>query len=578
MGTSGAPAAGDEGRGISSVTEAAVSPGADKTAINARRAERRRQVARTVRDLREKLAESEGVKPQFDYELMVAHATHRVQAAFWIVGLVLVIALVGSMWTDKMLIGSWVALVLSAHLVAVMFARRFLSLERRAVRLAGWRGRFAAADALFGLTFALLYLLPATPTIATDVFQFSTMLIVVAVTAMLAANVPAAMLAVSMPVTATTGASFLIRGLAESDHGISYPFIISVMAVVAQGFFILLGYRLFHASLGAIQAREEKDALIAELEQANAISDESRRKAEEANYAKSRFLATMSHELRTPLNAILGFSEVMQTEMLGPVGNEIYKGYIDDIHNSGRHLLGLINEILDLSRIEAGRYELNEEAVTLPYVVEDCAHMIALRARAKGLTIVEHYEESLPKIWADERAVRQIVLNILSNAVKFTPQGGTIAVKVGWTAGGGQYVSIRDNGPGIPEDEIPVVLSAFGQGSIAIKSAEQGTGLGLNIVQALVQMHGGSFDLKSKLREGTEVTFTMPKSRVMEIMPRLDERPQRPTETEAPRPARPRPVASQEMLDAMRRQLEQARGSLAPSRGDDARAVAEAGR
>nr|WP_274383130.1 ATP-binding protein [Pinisolibacter aquiterrae] len=296
---------------------------------------------------------------------------------------------------------------------------------------------------------------------------------------------------------------------------------------MTQAFFIGLGYRLFHASLAEIEARAEKDALIVELEHANALSDESRRKAEEANFAKSRFLATMSHELRTPLNAILGFSEVIRDEIMGPMENETYRGYVADIHDSGRHLLELINEILDISRIEAGRYSLNEESVTLPYIVEDCAHMIGLRARSKGLTIVEQYEEAMPKIWADERAIRQIVLNLLSNAVKFTPTGGTITVKVGWTAGGGQYVAVKDTGPGIPEEEIPIVLSRFGQGSIAIKSAEQGTGLGLNIVQALIGMHGGTFDLKSKLREGTEVTVTIPQSRVLEVMPRIDERPVR---------------------------------------------------
>ena len=153
--------------------------------------------------------------------------------------------------------------------------------------------------------------------------------------------------------------------------------------------------------------------------------------------------------------------------------------------------------------------------------------MIGLRARSKGLEVVEQYEEAMPKIWADERAIRQIVLNLLSNAVKFTPSGGTITIKVGWTAGGGQYVAVRDTGPGIPEEEIPIVLSRFGQGSIAIKSAEQGTGLGLNIVQALIGMHGGTFDLRSKLREGTEVTVTIPQSRVLEVMPRIDDRPRR---------------------------------------------------
>ncbi|MEM1316921.1 MAG: ATP-binding protein, partial [Pseudomonadota bacterium] len=118
-------------------------------------------------------------------------------------------------------------------------------------------------------------------------------------------------------------------------------------------------------------------------------------------------------------------------------------------------------------------------------------------------------------VWADARAVRQIVLNLLSNALKFTPSGGTIWLKCGWTSGGGQYITIRDTGPGIPEEEIPIVLSSFGQGSIAIKSAEQGTGLGLPIVQALMQMHEGRFDLRSKLRAGTEVTATFPRSRVM---------------------------------------------------------------
>ena len=344
---------------------------------------------------------------------------------------------------------------------------------------------------------------------------------------MLTANQPTTMFAATLPVTLVTAVGFLTHREVVFWPEPSHHVVFALMAATTEVFFILLGYRLYHASLSEIEARAEKDALIVELEHANAISDESRRKAEEANFAKSRFLATMSHELRTPLNAILGFSEVMRDEMMGPIGNDAYRGYVADIHDSGRHLLELINEILDISRIEAGRYTLNEETITLPYVVEDCVHMIGLRARSKGLEMVEQYEEAMPKIWADERAVRQIVLNLLSNAVKFTPSGGTITVKVGWTAGGGQYVAVKDTGPGIPEEEIPIVLSRFGQGSIAIKSAEQGTGLGLNIVQALIGMHGGTFDLRSKLREGTEVTVTIPQVRVLEVMPRIDERPRR---------------------------------------------------
>jgi two-component system cell cycle sensor histidine kinase PleC len=141
-----------------------------------------------------------------------------------------------------------------------------------------------------------------------------------------------------------------------------------------------------------------------------------------------------------------------------------------------------------------------------------------MRARNRGLTIHELYEESMPRIWADERAIRQIVLNLLSNAIKFTPQGGEIWLKVGWTASGGQYVSVKDSGPGIPEDEIPIVLASFGQGSNSIKSAEQGAGLGLPIAKSLVELHGGSFALKSKLRIGTEVIITFPPERVMSAL------------------------------------------------------------
>ena len=148
-------------------------------------------------------------------------------------------------------------------------------------------------------------------------------------------------------------------------QGTLRDYILAVMAVTAQGYFALLAYRLYSTTLATLEARAEKDALIGELEQAKAISDEARRRAEAANIAKSRFLAQMSHELRTPLNAILGFSEVMKTEVFGAHAVPAYKEYSADIHNSGVHLLGLINEILDLSRIEAGRYELNEESVSL---------------------------------------------------------------------------------------------------------------------------------------------------------------------------------------------------------------------
>jgi two-component system cell cycle sensor histidine kinase PleC len=163
-------------------------------------------------------------------------------------------------------------------------------------------------------------------------------------------------------------------------------------------------------------------------------------------------------------------------------------------------------------------------------IIEDCHHLLKLRASSRRITIREIFESEMSRLWADERAIRQICLNLLSNAIKFTPPGGEIWLKVGWTASGGQYISVKDTGPGIPEEEIPIVLASFGQGSNSIKSAEQGAGLGLPIAKSLVDLHGGTFTLKSKLRIGTEVIVTFPPERVVAAM--------------APTPTRAPPIAS----------------------------------
>jgi two-component system cell cycle sensor histidine kinase PleC len=492
----------------------AAGPEADKkTAANRARADRRRGVQRAVQAAREKLSSASGTRPDFDYELALTFAHNRLSAAIPLPLLTIILAATASLWLGADAVIAWGAMAIAVHVAIVALCRSFVNTRPAAVKVARWTRRFVIAEFIEGLAWAsiLLFAWHAEGT-GIEVFQFAAMLIVVSVVTILAATVPAAVVAGTVPVSLTLAAIYLGR----------HEFLFVALAIMALGIlvvFLMLAGRLFSSTLTTLEYRAEKDLLIAELETAKAISDESRRRAEEANLAKSRFLATMSHELRTPLNAILGFSEVMQNEVLGPMENANYKEYVGDIHQSGRHLLNLINEILDLSRVEAGRYELSEEAVSLPHIAQECVHLLQIRTKAKHVQVVEQFEQGMPKIWADDRAVRQVVLNLLSNAIKFTPSGGQIIVKVGWTAGGGQYVSVRDNGPGIPPEEIPIVLSSFGQGSIAIKSAEQGAGLGLPIVQALMSTHDGTFELKSKLREGTEVIAAFPRSRVMEALP-----------------------------------------------------------
>ena len=483
---------------------------------NRQRSMRRRDVTRAVRDVRERLSSDSGTRPAFDYEILLEYARNRLSSWLPVGLLILALGGIAAYWMPYQYVAIWTGAVFIAHSLIGLLARRFSQTPAGSVSLRYWRRQFLIAEAMFGLVFSALFFLPGAIVDGTGTFAFGALLTAIAVLAMVTSNLPRAVVLSTVPI-AMGGALKLAMGRGFVDYSMAS------FLVLAEVFFVLLAYRLYESTLTMMEFRVEKDALIAELEQAKVISDDSRRRAEEANLAKSRFLATMSHELRTPLNAILGFSEIMMNEVFGPVGNEHYKGYAVDIHTSGQHLLKLINEILDLSRIEAGRYQINEEAVTLSFLAEECHHLLKLKAKSKNLTITEQFEPDLPKIWADERAVRQIILNLLSNAVKFTQPGGEILIRLGWTAGGGQYVSVRDNGPGIPENEIPIVLQAFGQGSLAIQTAEQGTGLGLPICVALMQMHDGTLDIQSKLREGTEVTITFPPSRVMEVMPPIEE-------------------------------------------------------
>lgn len=482
----------------------------EQTAIDRKRAIRRREVARSIKGARDRLNIPPPQASTYKREQLHLFADTRISATYAVPMLVLILGSIATLWIAPAVVAIWCAATIIAHGMMVFAARRYEqnSLDQGPGRI--WFTRFTLGDLFYGTCWAAFFLLPAKDRSAEGflVLQFAAMLIVVAMNTTQSATLPKALLCSTLPITMAATASFL--QFAGPIH-----FTLAAMAIGAQGFFLVLGHQLLKNANTILEYRAEKDHLIAELETANSISDESRRRAEAANMAKSRFLATMSHELRTPLNAILGFSEIMKDEVLGPMKNAQYRSYAADIHGSGAHLLNLINEILDLSRIEAGRHELQEEAILLTEIVEECISMMQIRAKERTIGLDHQCEQDLAEVWVDERAMRQVVLNLLSNAIKFTPAGGDVCITLGWSSGGGQFIAVRDTGPGIPEDEIPLVLQAFGQGSMAIKSAEPGTGLGLSIVQALTDMHGGNFALKSKPGEGTEAIVTLPKSRNM---------------------------------------------------------------
>ncbi|MES2752264.1 MAG: ATP-binding protein [Pseudomonadota bacterium] len=490
-----------------------MSNSADKIELHAAPAEAparsRRAASQRVREARDRLTSTSGTRPAFDHELLRQYAQTRISASLVVILLVVATGILCSFWVAPIGAAIWTCFILMIHGIVIRYCSKFLAKTSSSPAITRkWRVRFVVLDLLYGLAWTLILIHPSGIDVVSNTLMLFVMLLVIAVSSMLAASLPIAAFAATVPVSVAIAVNFVMRGTFDD-------YILATLAITAECYFALLAQRLHSTTLATLEARAEKDALIGELEQAKAISDEARHRAESANVSKSRFLAQMSHELRTPLNAILGFSEVMKSEIFGAHAVAVYKDYSADIHNSGVHLLNLINEILDLSRIEAGRYELNEEPVALVHAVADCHHLLKLRASSRGITIHEVFEQDMPKLWGDERATRQVVLNLLSNSIKFTPPGGEIWLKVGWTASGGQYLSVKDTGSGIAEDEIPIVLASFGQGSNSIKSAEQGAGLGLPIAKSLIDMHGGTFTLKSTLRVGTEVIVTYPPERVM---------------------------------------------------------------
>jgi two-component system, cell cycle sensor histidine kinase DivJ len=247
--------------------------------------------------------------------------------------------------------------------------------------------------------------------------------------------------------------------------------------------------------------------------------------AEQANAAKSRFLATMSHELRTPLNAIIGFSEMLTKEASLLIGPDRRREYAHLINESGHHLLSVVNGILDMSKIETGNFEITPEPFVPEHVIAEAGNMLALKAREAGVTLAVRIAEKLPQVVADRRALSQIMLNLLSNAIKFTPRGGRVMVSAA-TQDAAIVVAVEDNGVGIATDDLPRVGDPFFQARASYDRRHDGTGLGISIVKGLLALHGGRLAIESRLGEGTRVVFHLPlqcaaRNRSSEVVERL---------------------------------------------------------
>jgi signal transduction histidine kinase len=294
----------------------------------------------------------------------------------------------------------------------------------------------------------------------------------------------------------------------------------AAMALAYAGVAMAAARGANRATAGMVRLQLRNEALLDDLQHAKAAAEAAREAAlrakgaaEEASRVKSHFLANMSHELRTPLNAIIGFSEVIEKQLFGPIANERYAQYIADIRTSGQHLLRLVDEVLDLSKLEAGTLSLAEELVDLATLIADCCNFVRLQAQQQGVTLHLDLPPDLPSLAADELRVKQILLNLLANAVKFTPSGGEVRVTASVRPNGELAIAVADTGIGMRPDDVAVALQPFQQLEGSLSRRYAGAGLGLPLAKTLVERHGGTLAVRTAPGRGTAIEVVMPAAR-----------------------------------------------------------------
>jgi two-component system, cell cycle sensor histidine kinase PleC len=423
--------------------------------------------------------------------------------------LALLMAATAVSWAPASTVGLWLIGACLVHGIQLHFCKRFFAKPRSADEQMDWVGIIAGTELLQGTYWiSSLFLFWSDGNPIQNTFLFATIMTV----KVMRLVVMSSFLPVLIAGTGVMAVGMAMRCVLEGSP--TYQ-ALAVVIMMLEVFFLFISRELQSTARERLQYRAQKDMLIAELQQERDRAEEQRRQAEAANKAKSSFLANMSHELRTPLNAILGFSEVLEREMFGPLQNETYKDYAGDIHTSGRHLLGLINDILDLSRIEAGRRDIAEEPINLADIADSAVKLLQVRTTDKNITIEIAMPAGLPKLFADKRSVSQVAINLATNAVKFTPKGGKVKITGRLEADGRMALSVSDNGPGIPRLEQRSAMASFARGAHATKQAIEGAGLGLPIVNGLMEAHGGTMEINSEAGKGTDVICRFPAARVL---------------------------------------------------------------